>query len=263
MRLSILIAGVVALVGCRKETEIQKCDRLRLEAKKRLTAYLDARAPEAQRLETEADDLRDRDKALDEIGDSLDTAADALKCGYIVGVSGRAQIERDALVEIYERGKPALAAAAQLTDGGIVPVPLPEAMKTEVETARRELALALEGWKAAIDDTPSRPGKPWSPEQRSYLTSLEQAWCRVEAVLTPVAEDQEAILTERAASLSGQLDFARTTLEAHRARSAPAQEILGVLAKDPQPITIAPVLRDDLDFAPVETALKSYSLCRN
>jgi hypothetical protein len=253
VRLTIVI--VVLLTGCSRETEIQKCDRLRLAATAAVTAYVDARRPEEKRLEDATADLDKRYKASLEARDRLRDALDAIACGHVVGFATRRQPERSAAAELHLRGEPALTAAR------LASADVGDSLGA-LTIATDALQAALAGWGPTIDAAPSRPGKPWSAKQRTFLEKLEQEWCALERVMTPVIEAKMDLLKGERDKLEVELDSTRKQYFAYLDASTPGHDVSRELRAGLREVRVYPKLHDDPAFAPSEDAIKSYNRCR-
>jgi len=265
MRSTVAVVVVVVLVGCRSETEIQKCDRLRAAATTAVTAYVDARQPEEKRLDAAVKSLDAFYRTTLEIRDRLRDTRTAIACGDLVGVATRAQPERASLDEIFLRGEPAVD-GTRLCFGDAHPVsssPDPATIVPGANEAAAALQAALRGWGPTINEAPSRPGKPWSAKQRAYLASLEKAWCDLDKLITPVIETHLAVQKERRDKLEAELEPTRKQHDAYVDASTPGHDVASELRAGLREVRIHPSLHDDPAFAPSEAAIESYNRCRD
>ena len=112
--LSVTLA-CLAGAGCRAETVVQRCDRLRTEALKAIRAYAEPRWTEGERLEDERESVMTRWTTAQEISRQLMTAKFSIRCGYLRFVHAAPQPTQSAMERMIEKMQPAVDAGRMVS----------------------------------------------------------------------------------------------------------------------------------------------------
>jgi hypothetical protein len=262
MRLPVTVV-VVLLVGCSKETETQKCERLGKAASVAVAAYVNTREAEQRRLEAIDRELSDRFDAVMDQGKLLFDAREAGKCGYVEGFATRAQPTTFMVRATRERMFPAIQASRDLLRLEGPELVLPPETVAAVTRVTDSFESASERWSDIIVP-PVRPGRRWSAKQRTYLTSLEAGWCELQRVLDEVIDPRVKVVLRETKRLGDQRDPVIKAASDYLSVTTHAYELQADLARDPWlPVELPEAFATDPAFASTWPAIKAFNLCRD
>jgi hypothetical protein len=260
MRHAVLV--VLAVVGCRKETTDQKCDRLHAEAVTATERYIAPIRAEDERRFAAVQEPLARVEAVGAASEKLFAAQKAITC-MPVRLARETQPLPLELSELRARLQPAIDSGRRVvselakTDTALDADTLASATR-----AADKLAAAGESLDSTLAAIPARPGRPWPAKQRTYLMSLETAWCDLENLL-------DLMIDTRTKELVAELNLLNATIRANRAPASSddvidlALDVSHKLARDSRyPVEIPVELDTSPGFAKVLPAIKAYNGCR-
>jgi hypothetical protein len=263
MLLVLTVAGLAG-AGCREESPVERCDRLRTAARLAIREYAEPRWTEGERLSASSSAVMARWNLAIDANRQITPAKYDIRCGYLRFVNLAPQPSRSAMERMIDRFQLAVDAGRLITGAlAAAGTPLDPASITAATQATDALADSLAPWDAKIPIDQLRPGKPWSAEQKAYLAAVEDAWCALERTVAPLIESRKVTIDHEIETERAAYEAAAAALDAYRNVTYSAVKLReDVLAAEPMSLPVPPALHDDPAFAPSEAALSRFNGCR-